>query len=385
MANTLTNLIPTLYEALDVVSRELVGFVPAVSRDSSAEGAALNESINIPIVGAISSGNITAGASPADDGDATPGNTVMTISKSKYAPVRWNGEEQKGVGHTGLYGSVNSQRFAQAFRVLVNEVEADLAALHLLSSRAYGTAGTAPFGTAGNLSDIAQTLKILEDNGAPGDNQIVLGSSAIANMRGIQNTLFKVNEAGTDELLRRGIIGRLMNADIHNSGGVKTHTAGTAASATTDATGYAVGTVTLTLASAGTGTILAGDVVTFAGDTNKYVVLSGDADVSNGGSITLAEPGLRVAMSAATKAITMVATSARNMVFSRSAMALITRAPALPEGGDSASDVIMVTDPLSGLSFQICEYRQYKQVKFEVGMAWGTKMLAPRHSALLLG
>lgn len=42
MANTLTGIIPTLYEALNVVSREMVGFIPAVRSDSNASRAALN-------------------------------------------------------------------------------------------------------------------------------------------------------------------------------------------------------------------------------------------------------------------------------------------------------------------------------------------------------
>ena len=386
MANTLTNLIPTLYEALDVVSREMVGFIPAVMRDSSGEQAAKDQTINIPIVGAATGYDITPATSPPDTGDASPGNTTMTISKSRYSPVRWNGEEQKSVGHTGIYGSVNTQRFAQAMRTLVNEVETDLAALYPSSSNAYGVAGTTPFGTINELDDSAELVSILERNGAPqGDLQLVLGSAAIAKMRGIQAALFRVNESGSDDALRRGILGRLHDMDLHNSGQLASHTAGTAASGTTDNTGYAIGTTTLTLASAGTGTILAGDVISFAGDTNFYTVVTGDADISGGGTIVLQEPGLKVAMSAATKAITMKATHVANLAFSRSAIALITRAPEMPDGGDGADDVFVITDPVSGLAFQVAVYRQYRQVKFEVGLAWGVKAVAPRHIARLLG
>ena len=386
--NTITNLIPTLYEAVDVVSRELIGFIPAVTRDSSAERAAKDQVINIPIVPAIAAADIAPAVTAPDDGNATIGNTTMTISKSRYAPVRWNGEEQRTIGMTGIYAQVNRDRFAQAMRVLVNEVEADLAALHVNASRAYGTYNVQPFGTASDLSDAAQMRKILEDNGAPqSDLQMVLGSSAIANIRGKQSVLFKLNEAGTDSLLRQGIIGDLEGFALHNSAQVKTAvTAGTNnGSATTNSAGYAVGDTTITLASAGTGTIIAGDIITFAGDTNKYVVKTGDTDVSNGGTIVLQEPGLRVAIAASPTVITTVAATDRNMAFSRSALALVTRAPAMPEGGDSADDVMEITDPVSGLAFQIAMYRQYRQVRYEIGLAWGVKVIAPRHLALLIG
>jgi hypothetical protein len=82
---------------------------------------------------------------------------------------------------------------------------------------------------------------------------------------------------------------------------------GTASGATTDATGYAAGSTTITLASAGTGSILIGDRVQFSGDDRKYTVTSGDADVSGGGSIIIESPGLIQAIPATATAITLTA------------------------------------------------------------------------------
>jgi hypothetical protein len=146
-----------------------------------------------------------------------------------------------------------------------------------------------------------------------------------------------------------------------------------------------VGATTITLASAGTGTILAGDVISFAGDPNKYVVVTGDADVSNGGSITIQAPGLMKAIPAAATNITVSAASARNMFFARSAIALATRAPALPAQGDSAVDRMVITDPLTGLSFEVSMYAQYRQMQYEIALAWGCAAIKKEHIGLLLG
>jgi hypothetical protein len=168
---------------------------------------------------------------------------------------------------------------------------------------------------------------------------------------------------------------------VKESAGITQATKGTGTAYTSNTAGYAVGATAITLIT-GSGTVLAGDVVTFAGDTNKYVVSTG---VAAPGTIVIAEPGLRQAIPASATAMTIVAISAKDMYFDRSAIALVTRAPAMPEGGDQADDVIEIVDPLSGLAFQVAMYRQYRQVHYEVGLAWGVKAVSPRHIALLIG
>lgn len=382
-ALTLTSLLPTIYNAMDTVSREQTGFIRAVARDSGAERAALNETVMSPVVGAMAAENLNVGAYPADTPAQTIGNVQMTISKSRSVPFGITGEENKGLNNAGTLGTINRDRIAQALRTLSNEVETDLAALHINASRAYGTATGTPFGTAADLSDFAGARRILEENGAPqSDLHMVLDSASVMRLRGKQSTLFKVNEAGSDELLRTGAMGNVQGFDLHQSSKVNTLVTVGTATATVDATGYAVGTTSLTLSAAAVA-LLAGDIITFAGDTNQYVVKT--AVSGTGGTLVIQEPGLKVAMSAATKAITVVAATTRNMFFQRGAIQLATRAPAMPDGGDSADDVMIVTDPVTGIAFEFCVYKQKRQVRYEINLAWGCAAVAGRHIGLLIG
>lgn len=386
-ANTLTGLIPTLYEALDVVSREMVGFIPAVMRNSNAERAALNQSILVPITPTVTLADNTPAVSAPNTGDQSIGNVSMTISKSKHAPIRWNGEEQKGLINAGSYAGILRGQFEQAFRTLINEIEADLfLAAYKNASRAYGTAGTAPFGTAGDLSDFAGVMRILEDNGAPkSDLQLVLGGAAMQNLRGKQSVLFKVNEAGTSDMLRNGMTDRVQGFALRNSGAITQVTKGTGASYVTSGS-TAAGVKDIALIT-GTGTVLAGDVVTFAADANnKYVVGTG---VAAPGTITLNDPGARMVIPTG-NALTVGNSYTPNVAFARTAMQLITRAPQMPVGPDGrsmdmADDVTTVTDPVSGITFEVAVYRQFMQLVYHVRLAWGTAAVKDEHIATLMG
>lgn len=386
MANTLTDLIPELYTALDVVSRELVGFIPAVSRDATTERAALNQTVRSFVAPASTAGDITPAVTPPDDGDQTIGNVTLTIQKARRVPIRWNGEQTLGVSQGHGAGNIRQAQLQQAIRTLTNEIETDLAALHATTSRAYGTATTNPF--ASSLADTAQVRKILSDNGAPlSDMQMVIDTSAGAAMRTLTQ-LTKANEANDATMLRQGVLLDVHGFAIRESGQVARPAAGTMASATSTSAAFTVGQTVIPLATAGTGVVAAGDIVTFANDTNKYVVASvsfAGANPASGDTITLAAPGLRVAQGVATRAITVVAVSARNMAFARSAIVLATRMPALPDGGDLAVDRATIVDPRSGMAFEVAMYAQYRQMQYEISAAWGVKNVKPEHSAILLG
>jgi hypothetical protein len=73
------------------------------------------------------------------------------------------------------------------------------------------------------------------------------------------------------------------------------------------------------------------------------------------------------------------------MFFHRSAIQLATRAPAMPEGGDNAEDMMMITDPISGITYEFLIYKQKRSIRYEVNSCWGSKVMKPEYLALLIG
>ena len=52
---------------------------------------------------------------------------------------------------------------------------------------------------------------------------------------------------------------------------------------------------------------------------------------------------------------------------------------------DLAEDVVLVEDPVSGLTFEVASYRGFRQMMYTVAIAWGATCIKPAHVGILMG
>ena len=379
MANVLTDLAADIYKAADVVGRELVGVIPSslINADGS-QRVALNDTVRSAFTRQATTVNVSPSMTIPEGTDQTVDNKTLSITKAKAVQIPWTGEDMRHVNNGAGFTTIYGDQIRQAMRSLTNEMEVDLSTEgYRNASRAVGTAGTTPF--AANFDLIADVRKILVDNGAPTDGQLslIMDTAAGAKLRNLAQ-LQKANENGSDDMLRRGTLLDLQGLMMKESAGIQGHTKGTGASFVTNGT-FAVGETAIDV-DGGSGTILAGDVVTFEGDTNKYVVASALA----GGTVTLAAPGLRASLADGV-AVTVGDSYTGNIALHRNALEIAMRAPAVPTGGDNADDAMTIQDPVSGLVFEIRSYKGYRKAMFEVAATWGVKAWKPEFIAAVRG
>ena len=381
MANVLTDLAADIYKAADVVGRELVGFIPASTINANgSERAAKGDVVRASFTREATAVDVSESMTIPEGTDQTVDNKTLSITNARAVQIPYTGEDilhlNNGIGYETVYGD----QIAQAMRTLTNEMEADLwEEAYTNSSRAFGTAGTTPFGS--NFSEVAEIRQILVDNGMPqndGQVSLVLNTLAGTNLRQLAQ-LQQANTAGGTDLLRQGVLLDLQGLGIRESAQVGLHTKGTGTSYLLNDASSAIGDTTIA-ADGGSGTILAGDIVTFAGTSTKYVVNS----ALSGGSFTIGGTGLTAA-EADDDAITVGDSYTANIAFHRRALELAVRAPAVPQGGDTADDALTVQDPVSGLVFEVRVYKGYRKTMIEVAASWGVKAWKSDFIATLAG
>lgn len=380
MPNVLTSLAADIYVAADQVGRELVGAASSVMMNANgSDRVAVGDVVRSAFTRPATPVNVVSSMAIPEGTDQTVDNKTATITKARAVQIPWTGEEMRSVNNGAGFQTIYGDQIKQAMRAITNEIEIDLCStIALGASRAFGTAGTNPFAT--DFSAMAEVRQILVDNGSPMmDITAVINTVAGTKLRNLAQ-LQKASEAGGDQLLRQGVLLDLQGVALKESAGIASRVAGTGSAYTSTAAGFAIGTTSIPLIT-GTGTVLAGDVVTFAGDANKYIVATG---VAAPGTIVLAAPGLRKALPASATAMTIVGASTSNIVFQRNAAELIMRPIATPNG-DAADDSMIIQDPHSGLVFEIRSYKGYRKAMFEVSAAWGQKLWKPEFAAQLLG
>ena len=380
MSNVLTKMIPDLYQALDVVSRELTGMIPSVARNSSAERAALNEDIIVPVSVPHSLVDVAPAMAVPEPSEFSVDNVPVKITKSKSYSFGLTGEEYRGLENGVGAASILQGNIQQGLRVLCNQIEEDLAVEAANGAGSvYGTAGTAPF--ASNLGDGAEIRKILDDKGTPsGERSLVINTSAGVNLRKLTQ-LTNVNQAGSSMTLRQGELLDLFGMSLKESAGIKQRTAGTATGLTVKAA--TAGAKELEAKAVTSGALVVGDIITIAGDSTKYIVTAIPDSLAANAKFSISP--VLAANASEGAAVTVASASSRNVAFTRSAIQLVTRAPALPGGNDAAVDNYMLTDPRSGLSFEVRVYEGYRKMRMELACAWGVKTIKPEHVAVLLG
>jgi hypothetical protein len=375
MSNVLTALQPTLFSVAQEVSAEPFGAVSAINMSFDSKGVAKGDKVKVPVAPTAAGEDFTPAATSSTGAGATASDVEVEITKSRKATMHLTGEQIRSLENGDNYNEWVRQMLAQRMRTLRNEAEQDaFAAIYKGASRAVGTAGTNPFASA--LTPLADVRKILRDNGAPmADLQFIGDTTSEANLLKL-GVVLDASVAGSDEERRAGIIRRQYGFEMRTSAAAELHTKGTGTSYQT-AAAESAGDTSIAL-DTGTGTIIAGDVVTFAADSvNKYVV----NDAFAGGVLGIGRPGLLVDIPD-NNALTVGANYTPNVAFERSAVVGVARPPLIP--ANPTISQIAISDG-SGLTYLLLDIAQYGQRTWELHLAWGFKAVQSEHIAILMG
>lgn len=379
MANDPSVYIPKLIAKTLPVLRENAQTARLVNTGYSLSPQEKGSSVTIPKSVAITAGNATPSNTPPAVTDVTPTSVSITLDQWKDADFHLTDQE---ITRIQADDDFIPMQLAECVKALVNTIDAAILGQYVDVYEYAGTAGTTPF--ASNVTAWTTGARArLNANLAPlSQRAVMLDVDAEANAIGLQafqDQSWRGDGAGILEAQ----IGRKLGADWFMNQNIPTHTAGTlTGSPLINNASVSVGDTTVDMdAGSLTGTIVAGDVFTVAGDTQHYVVTAGQTASGNALTAVAFSPAAKVAW-ADNAAVTFVADHVVNLAFNRDAFGLAF-APLPIEDGNP--NMAYISDPVTGISLRLEKVREWKQTVFNLDVLYGVECIRPELACRIAG
>jgi len=380
MSNTLTVILPKILARGLLALREQVVMPRLVNGDYSAQAASKGTTIDVPISVAQTATDVTPSNTDPAAADTTPSLVQISLNQWKKTDFHLTDKEMAEIDKNQHFIPL---QVSEAIRALSNSVNEHIHSKYLGVYGYVGTAGTTPF--ASTVTDATGARKVLNQQRAhKSSRRGVLDFDADANALSLA-AFADADKTLSSDVKIEGEIGRKYGIDWVADDAVMTHTAGTlqARGAILDETVLA-GVETFNVVSASAvGNINIGDIFTLAGDSQTYVATNTVSTLVSGTAQALTfQPPLVVA-AASTTAITMKATHVVNLAFHRDAFAFANRPLEMTMG--LGNEIMSMTDPMTGITLRLEISRQYKQVKWEFDILWGSELVRPALATRIAG
>jgi hypothetical protein len=398
MANSLANIMPKILARGLMVLRTRCIMPRLVNGDYSTEAKKKGQTIDVPVPVPVPTQNVVPGTVPVATGDTTPGSVQIQLNNWKQnKPIYLTDNELVQIDRSQHFLPL---QLTEAVQGLASDVNQSIFAKYKGTLRgifsATGTPGTTPFASA--VTDATNARKNLNKQRCPRVNRRgVLDFDAEGNALAL-SPFSDAEKIMSAVVKMEGEIGRKYGIDWAADDDVPFHTAGTAKTLTgtltisdEDIGDTTIVTVTSNNAADDGKTIVQGDIITIAGDTQTYVVVGAGPYTLTGtsGSQTISNlqiyPGLRFEPSGG-EALTVAGSHRVNMAFHRDAFAFATR-PLVDNTIDLSlgSQILSMQDEDTGLVMRLEVSRQHKQVAWEFDILWGCELVRPELATRIYG
>jgi P22 coat protein - gene protein 5 len=382
MPNTFNaELMPRIYAMAVQALRQRTSVLQYIRKEplgSMLDPASKGRTINIPIPSSMTDAtDVVPGSVYYSGEDITPTFAQITLDQWKRKGFAVTDAEWSYI----VNGVVDGQ-----FRVCIDKLAKSVVSHIFNNYRAVanyvGTAGTTPF--ASSTADAQNARRFLNVSGAPQeDRTIILNADAEANALGL-GVFQQYLQRGDTEAFREARLGRALGFDWDLDLYVPTHTStALSAGAATVNGSHNAGVTSVSIAKAtNSSPLVRGDIISFAGDSQTYVVTA-NTTLAVGNTSVPIFPALQVAR-AGGEAVTLRASHVVNLAFQRDAFAFASR-PLDDVSVTSGNTIMAMPDPETGLVLRMEVSRQNKQTLIDFDILFGSTCVDPNRACRIAG